>query len=331
MTNFHTRITILAAAVIVCTCAAFARKSTPLSEYGFDWVLIEEFGFAGAQLPDGSTLIPVDEEYSSVTLYSTRQAPAPFFIVTRNGKKGAHTIDGQLIVYPQYSKLTYGSDGFSGAEKESDASQPLKVYLKADGSAYGDGLPHKYHSQPVISNTGTTNSSRPQRQTPSTQQPATTNTVRKANTTEILSLDNDESAMPTTDSSSANLFPSPLKQGEYAVAGRLGNNGMISREGFLYYNAPTNTIALSIPDYDINLRWDGLTMKQHKAVDSSQVNALVYTNDHGDVLLISETSVYPNSIIFTFNNGDSTTIYVIDRDSYQYMPPSDVMRAIRNR
>lgn len=331
--RFFFTLTLLLASL---SLAAESTTNKYSSHSKFKWVLATNYGFAEARLPDGSVLIPLDDEYTAIELAFNKQTE--FFIVSRKEKKGVCTLDGQLIIPLQADELGYdAANGFY--TYSSDGKNYLNVTLNADGSAAGEGLPSKYNAvaaypasvQPPhqAASASQTSPSRPQSSPSQSSRPQTSaHSASIAPTTEILSL----SEPPAQSAPNNNIYPTPLAQGVYKVAYVYVDEAdqLNGQEGKIYYNAPTHAIYIDIPALNMNFRWSDLGIKQKAGSDGSS-NCLVYRNQQGDVVLLKDKDGNPNVMLLGFSHNGKVVVITSKRNSYRYLSPGQIVNALRQR
>lgn len=301
-----------------------ARQESPRTNgAGFNWQQIQDHGFYGATLPDGTVLIPVDEEYTLLSL-ERGEAPADYFLIGRNGKLGACTVDGQLIVPAQHTALGYShTRGFTGSGGEA-----LEIWLGTDGSAYGGGLPRRYRKKPAypsgvctaMKSAATDTIGTASRET---QEPYRDNSP--ASSTEILSL-NDRPA-----SSSNNIFPQALRQGSYGIV-QLSSKGneTMETDGVLVYNKPTRSIYIYVPQAGLCLSTSDLAVRQKVSDDPGSSNSLVYSNTDGAMLMLKDFKADSSRFMTGFRHNGTVYVVYARRDSYKYLSPSEISRMVNS-
>jgi len=86
------------------------QKDLKIEDDDFRWYLLRQNGYEGAELYDGTTIIPLSREYTWIVYYTTSDG---WFGVKKNMKEGACDKEGKEIVPPKYDDVHYyKADGF---------------------------------------------------------------------------------------------------------------------------------------------------------------------------------------------------------------------------
>ena len=134
---------------IIETNSSFKQKRNESN--GFEWYIVFEGDKCGAEDKDGKVIIPTSRKYDKIEFESNTFSHYPYFLVTKNGKKGVCDLLGQEVLSPIYESIFALQDGFSVSTKKDEISKDTNIKFDEEGHWHSDNHQHYAANEPAAS------------------------------------------------------------------------------------------------------------------------------------------------------------------------------------